>query len=131
VLLLAATGNSAGQSMYPAGYSYVMGVGGLDESGYSIFRDDNEDIAAFSGGGTVNVSGCDTSVFSRCTPNGYTAIPSYYGGTSSSTANAAAIAALVRSYNPGLTNWQVWNRLVAATTGTEHKLNALVAVRGY
>lgn len=132
VLPMASTGNSASDGSHPAGYSYVMGVGGLDEYGVSIYRDNNEDIAAYSGGGTLAPATCsDYAPNYRCTPGGYTFRYSSSGGTSSSTANAAAIAGLVRSRNPGLTAGQVWSRLVAASSGTEHRLNALVAVRGY
>lgn len=128
VLPMSSTGNSSGQSREPQNYPFVMGVGGLNESGASLYNEEWEDISAYSGGGTLNRSCSGTSF---CALNGYIFLSSSSGGTSASTANAAAIAGLVRAYNPTLTAAQVWTRLVSTSSGSTHQLDALKAVRGY
>lgn len=98
VLIVAAVGPWA--KSYPAAIPGVLAVGGVDSKGSA---------ASFGQGPGVMVAG----------PGGPMAVPAagYKDGLTSlhSTGLAAAyvsgVAALVRSYRPGLHNWQVVNRL--------------------
>lgn len=134
VLLLAGTGNEPWQAgMEPASLQEVMGVGGLTFNDNNIWQDLNEDISALAGGMTI-VGVCPLASSGYC--NGVTTGES--GGTSAATANAAAIAGLVRAYNPTMQSFDVWNRLwntadvISHSDGTtSRKLNALRAVRGF
>ena len=94
VIVVAAVGNGGGsQLFYPAAYDSVIGTGSFDSSGlYSSFTQFNE---------SVFVSAPGSSIYST-----YIGSPSAYAeadGTSFSAPHVAALAAIARSYDPGLT----------------------------
>lgn len=123
ILLLAAVGNEpedAGTA--PAKYAHVMGIGGLDGNGRSVYQNMNEEVSVYSMGHTLRGS-CPMS--SYCTPNGN----GLSDGTSASTATAAGIAGLVRAYNPALTAPQVRQRLISTAMGPLLQVDAEYAVR--
>lgn len=96
VLLLASTGNGSDHD-WLVEKSVVMGVGGMDSDSTSYGEEDHEEISALSGGTTTDAD-CAGGGF--CDPDGTSNRPPTTGGTSASTAIAAAIAGLVRSYYP-------------------------------
>ena len=108
VLVIAATGNDGCACVrYPAGYSGVLGVGATDKSNLK---------ASFSNTGShVDIAAPGVSIVSTyktisgCTTNCYV----YLDGTSMATPYVSGVAALVKSYNSGLTASQISSRLTS------------------
>ncbi|HWH07997.1 MAG TPA: S8 family serine peptidase, partial [Candidatus Thermoplasmatota archaeon] len=115
VLVIAAAGNDGCACVrYPAGYSGVLGVGATDKSNAK---------ASFSNTGShVDIAAPGVSIVSTyktisgCTTNCYV----YLDGISMATPYVSGVAALVKSYNAGLTASQISSRL----TGTAQDLGA-------
>ena len=140
ILLLSSTGNTKGDAYNdPQEESAVMGVGGLNSEGESIFVEEDEEVSGLSGGGTLDAY-CP-SPDRWCEPSGRDFYDPYYydydreeyigqGGTSASTAIAAGIAGLVRAHNPNMSASEVRQRLVNTADGPHNKLNAAEAVTG-
>lgn len=127
ILLFAATGNSSGLVCDPAGYPFVIGVGGVTGTSTNYGSDVNQEVSGFVQGFTT-VASCPSTaiyVYGWCSSNGY-AVP---GGTSSSTATVAGIAGLVRAYNPWMSAATVRSRLSSTSSGSPHyTVNARKAV---
>jgi len=96
VVLVAATGNDHTESPgYPAAYDEVLAVGATDSSGQ---------LAQFSNYGTyVDVAAPGVSIASTYPGNQYAAL----SGTSMASPHVAALAAMIRSVNPSLSNEEV------------------------
>ncbi len=92
VLIFASAGNSDNQVInYPAGYDNVISVAATDV---------NDVRASFSTYGTwVDLSAPGVNIWSTVPGQSYDS----YDGTSMASPNAAACAALVKSYNPSMT----------------------------
>lgn len=128
ILLLASTGNpnqdpAHEDARWLVEKPYVMGIGGMNSDSTNYGLDKHEEISALSGGLTTDAS-CSGTDF--CDPNGYGSV----GGTSASTANAAAIAGLVRSYYPGWSAPTVrdWLKSTANLRQSVMLLNAYEAI---
>lgn len=109
VILVAAVGNMGGtQLFYPAAYDSVIGTGSFDPSGlYSSFTQFNE---------SVFVSAPGSKIYST-----YVGSPDAYAdadGTSFSAPHVAALAAVARSYDPGLTIDEFKTLLMNTSTDT-------------
>lgn len=96
VVIVAATGNdSTSQPGYPAAYPEVLAVSAVDQ---------NQRLASFSNyGHYVDVVAPGVSIASTYTDNRYAAL----SGTSMASPHVAALAAMIRSRNPALTNEEV------------------------
>jgi type VII secretion-associated serine protease mycosin len=105
VVLVAATGNDHTESPgYPAAYEEVIAVGATDSNGQ---------IAQFSNyGAYVDVAAPGVSIASTYPGNQYAAL----SGTSMASPHAAALAAMIRSVNPSLSNKQVMDLLRSTST---------------
>ncbi len=101
VVVVAAAGNDGiNQIQYPAAYPGVVGVGALTPG---------RDRASFSNTGThVDIVAPGSEILSTV-PGDY----EFYDGTSMASPHVAGVAALVRAGNPGLTNSQISDRLLA------------------
>lgn len=102
-----------------------MGVGGLDDDGTNYGIDDDQEVSALSGGGTVGTY-CPPQSF--CDPNGAYSYTPPFGGTSSSTAIVAGIAGLVRTFNPSLSASGTRQRLINTSSGNHDRIDAYRAV---
>ena len=116
VLNIAAVGNDGCACVrYPAGYSGVLGVGATDKSNVKAgFSNTGSHVDIVAPGVSIvstykNISGCTTA---KC----YV----YLDGTSMATPFVSGVAALVKSYNTGLSASQISSRL----TGTAQDLGA-------
>lgn len=100
VLLVAATGNDAtSQPGYPAAYPEVLAVSATDQ---------NRNIASFSNYGEyVDVVAPGVNIASTYPGGQYVAM----SGTSMATPHVAALAAMIRSANPTLSNVQVMDMI--------------------
>lgn len=98
VVLIAASGNNyAGVVSCPGAINGVMAVGATDSS---------DSRAAYSNYGTaLDVMAPGSSIYSTWPGGDY----NYLSGTSMATPHVAGLAALVRSYAPGLSNDQIQN----------------------
>ncbi|MCY9513553.1 S8 family peptidase [Paenibacillus apiarius] len=98
VVLIAATGNDNTQRPgYPAAYPEVFAVSATDE---------NQKRASFSNyGNYVDVVAPGASIASTYPSNQYAAL----SGTSMACPHVSALAALIRSVNPGLKNTEVYD----------------------
>lgn len=96
VVLVAATGNDGtSQPGFPAAYPEVLAVSAIDS---------NQSLASFSNyGDYIDVVAPGVNIASTYTNNRYAAL----SGTSMASPHAAALAAMIRSVNPELTNDQV------------------------
>ena len=113
VLVIAATGNDGCACMsYPAGYSGVLGVGATDKNNAKATFSNTGSHVDLVAPGVAIVSTYKT--ISGCTTNCYV----YLDGTSMATPYVSGVAALVKSYNAGLTASQIQSRL----TGTAQDL---------
>ena len=108
VVLVAATGNDHTESPgYPAAYDEVFAVGATDY---------DQSVAQFSNYGEyVDVAAPGVSIASTYPSNQYAAL----SGTSMASPHTAALAAMIRSVNPKLTNEQIMQliRTTAADLG--------------
>ncbi len=105
VVLVAATGNDHTESPgYPAAYDEVLAVGATDVNGQ---------LAQFSNyGAYVDVSAPGVSIASTYPGNQYAAL----SGTSMASPHAAALAAMIRSVNPSLSNAEVMDLMRSTCT---------------
>lgn len=109
-ILFAASGNENSSVIYPAAYTSVVAVGATDKSdekaNYSNFGPELEIVAP---GNSIPTTSLD----------GYT----YFSGTSASTPHASAVAALIKSRYPQLSNEDIRERLrnTAVDLGKEGK----------
>ena len=101
--------------MYPAGYSYVLGVMSSDSDG---------SLSSFSNRDAVEGSGCEYEVVAPGS-NIYSALPgnryAKWSGTSMAAPMVSAAAAILRSQNPDKSTWTshlLMGQLVSATTNT-------------
>jgi thermitase len=103
-VLVAAAGNDGDATLnYPAAYPNVVSVAATDH---------NDQRASFSNANAdVEVAAPGVDVLSTWNNGGYDTI----SGTSMATPHAAAVAAVIRTLNSGLTAAQVVSRLDAAT----------------
>lgn len=102
VLLIAANGNSRGRLIsYPAKFEFCMGIAAVN----------NQDVRAYFSnyGPECDLSAGGEDVYSTWVGNSYT----YLSGTSMATPLVSGLASLIWSYDPTLTNDEVWNILVA------------------
>ncbi|OAJ73416.1 peptidase S8 [Brevibacillus sp. SKDU10] len=106
VVLVAATGNDASeQPSYPAAFPEVIGVSAVDQ---------DENLAEFSNyGKTVSVVAPGVDIPSTYIYKDYAAL----SGTSMACPHVAAVASLIRSVNPSLSNKQV--RQILEKTATD------------
>lgn len=127
ILLLSSTGNEEGEGDWVEEKPFVMGIGGMKGDSTSFGVEQHEEVSAWSGGLTTDVS-CPGDDF--CDPDGTGGWVAPNGATSASTAIAAGIAGLVRSYFPTWTAPNVRDRL--KTTADLHQsvtmLNAYEAI---
>ncbi len=136
-LILAATGNVGDVGTGMAGWSFVMGVGAVDEAGFSHDRGDaGEEVSGFGGGETLwavcpgpgdTGERCD---YMQADPTFHYGCPSNINHcyTSPATANVAAIAALVRGANPSFSAFMTREALKNTAEGTTKVVDALAAV---
>ncbi|WP_234340205.1 S8 family peptidase [Gorillibacterium timonense] len=114
VVLVAASGNdNSGDPGYPAAYSEVLAVAATDN---------NRNKASFSNYGSyIDVAAPGVNIASTYTNNQYASL----SGTSMASPHVAALAALIRSVNPKLTNKEVMDimRNTAADIGDTGKDN--------
>lgn len=112
VVLIAATGNdNTSQPGYPAAYEEVFAVGATNSS---------EEKAIFSNfGNYVDVTAPGENIASTYPSNRYAAL----SGTSMASPHVAALAAMIRSVNPSLSNEEVMDiiRETALDLGEEGK----------
>lgn len=103
VVVVAAAGNNAGNTIaYPAKFANCVAVGATT---------DRDTWALFSNyGPEIDVAAPGDNIWSTWTNNGYI----YSDGTSMATPHVSGLAALVKSYNPGLTNEEI----ITIITGT-------------
>ncbi|TLS36426.1 S8 family peptidase [Pseudalkalibacillus caeni] len=96
VVLIAASGNdSSNQPSYPASFKEVLSVAAVDA---------NKNRAAFSNfGSTVDIAAPGVNIASTFVDHQYAAL----SGTSMASPHVAALAGLIRSYNPDLSNREV------------------------
>ncbi|OGA00981.1 MAG: hypothetical protein A3I00_07970 [Betaproteobacteria bacterium RIFCSPLOWO2_02_FULL_64_12] len=95
VVVASAMNNSSSTPYYPAALDHVLAVAATDQA---------DGLASFSSYGTwIALSAPGTSIYTTHNGGGY----AYWQGTSFSAPQVAALAALVFSRNPGLTNTQV------------------------
>lgn len=125
VLLLAALGNDSDAVDGLVKSPWVMGVGGVSDD-ITRTQDVNLrywEIGGYSGGLTT-LADCPRPSNRICGIGGYTTLPATRrgGGTSSATANVAAIATLIRAESPSLTNEQVRSRLKSTAYGRVYRL---------
>jgi len=114
-LAIAATGNDGCACLtYPAAYSGVLGVGASDKSNAKASFSNTGSHVDLVAPGVAIVAPYKT--ISGCTTNCYV----YLDGTSMATPYVSGVAALVKSYNTGLTASQLQSRL----TGTAQDLGA-------
>jgi len=107
VVVVAGVGNTTdGDGLqYPAGYSGVVGVAGVDENG------NHADISVVSSAATLSAPAVNIM-----TTRARSVVPSGYGtsrGTSDATAIVAGVAALVRAKFPDMPATEVIHRLTA------------------
>jgi hypothetical protein len=102
VLLIAATGNNQGNVVaFPARFNNCYGVGATDH---------NDVRPNFSNYGPQNdVVAPGVDVYSTIQTNGYTEL----SGTSMATPHTSGLASLIWSYDPGLTNDEVFDLIIA------------------
>ncbi|HEX6471948.1 MAG TPA: S8 family serine peptidase [Streptosporangiaceae bacterium] len=112
ILVVAAAGNVTDEQKgkelpaYPAGYDGVIGVAAVDQGGQiSDFSNQKTQIAVAAPG---------KDIISTWPGGGY----GVDNGTSFAAPFVAGLAALIRSYRPGLTYQQVANRILATAEGT-------------
>jgi len=105
VVLVAATGNDHTESPgYPAAYDEVLAVGATDSKGQ---------LAQFSNYGTyIDVAAPGVSIASTYPGNQYAAL----SGTSMASPHAAALAAMIRSVNPSLSNEEIMELMRSTST---------------
>jgi hypothetical protein len=125
VFLVGATGNTVGASaIEPASYDVVMGVAGVDAAGNNLYSTAARDVSGYAGGATMGAF-CYTYYYCDAgSPSIYTET----GGTSAATANVAGIVALIRSYHPYESVFQIWERLVNTAEGPNRVVNAYAAI---
>lgn len=123
VLLLAGLGNVAGDPDGLVESPWVMGVGGVsdDTNRTHDVNLQHWEIGGYSGGRTTRAA-CPYPPNQICGIGGYTTFGASQGGTSSATANVAAVATLIRAASPSLTNVQVRNRLKNTAYGRVYRL---------
>jgi membrane-anchored mycosin MYCP len=104
VVIVAAAGNDFSQGnavQYPAGFPGVLAVGAVDSSGQrASFSESGPDISVVAPGANLLGPGA-----------GGVGLVTAAGGTSFAAPFVAGVAALVRSYHPGLTAAQVIQRI--------------------
>lgn len=100
-----------------------MGVGGVsdDTNRTHDVNLQHWEIGGYSGGRTTRAA-CPYPPNQICGIGGYTTFGASQGGTSSATANVAAVATLIRAASPSLTNVQVRNRLKNTAYGRVYRL---------
>lgn len=125
VFLVAATGNTVGGApLEPASFDVVMGIAGVDAAGNNVYSTAARDVSGFAGGATMGATCYQGYTCDAGSPSIYTET----GGTSAATANVAGIVGLIRSYHPGETPAQVWERLVNTAEGPNRVVNAYAAI---
>jgi type VII secretion-associated serine protease mycosin len=107
VVVIAAAGNEGGttagdQPIYPAAYPGIVAVAGTDQQ--------DQHVNTSSQGSYVNVAGPGLQIIGPA-PRGGGYVINQAGGTSFSAAYVSGVAALVRSYNPHLSQEEVVNRI--------------------
>ncbi len=111
VVLVASAGNATSTIMYyPASYSYVLSVTGVDAN--DLF--DNGTNAPFTYNDSVDVSAPGINVYTTATFNGSFLYSPPQGGTSMAAPIVSGIAGLVRSQFPCLSALEVIERIKAS-----------------
>lgn len=123
ILLLAALGNDSDDTDGLVKSPWVMGVGGVSDDTTRTFDVNLQhwEIGGYSGGLTTEAD-CPAAANAICGIGDYRNLPAILGGTSSATANVAAIATLIRAESPSLTNEDVRNRLKNTAYGRVYRL---------
>ncbi len=125
VFIVASTGNTVGGSaQYPAAYDVVMGAGGVDAAGNSLYSTAARDVAGYSTGWTLNPTCYKSSYCNAGSPGLYGG----FEGTSIAAANVAGVVGLVRAAHPTETPAQIWERIVATAEGPNRVVKALAAI---
>jgi len=124
VACFASAGNNGDTSVrYPAAFAHVMGV--------SATTTGNAKADFSSYGGWVKISAPGTGIWSTMVVNDYNPDPYVaWDGTSMSTPNVAAVAALVLSRNYNLTNDQLDTLLCATATNIDAQNPSYIGMLG-
>jgi type VII secretion-associated serine protease mycosin len=120
VVVVAAAGNQtdpsqAGQPVYPAAYSDVIAVAGVDQQ--------DEHVSTSDAGSYVDIAAPGVSIAGPAA-NGGGFVFTADGGTSFAAAYVSGVAALIRAYDPRLTPSQIAQRITSTADHPAQRWNS-------